>query len=536
MKLLRKCIVFILILILCSTFFSLGCVGEDGAQGGAFEQIIQGEQGEKGEKGDTGATGTIGPQGPQGQPGPIGPQGPSGTNGSNGADGSVWHTGFTVPLDSVGKNTDMYLDTTSRDIYQKTNGTWNMVGNMQGKQIKQKWNADNSLKILAIGNSFSDDALWLLPDVLKGLGITNFRISNLYIGGCVLSTHLSNINNRTGAYEFRTNTGSGWSTINNFVLQDAVNADNWDYITIQQGSPESGLADTYNDLPAVLNTVNALKPNAKIMWQMTWAYQQDTNHGAFPTYGNSQTTMYNAIVDAVQTKIVPNIEINSVIPNGTVIQNARTSYLGDTLTRDGYHLSEDIGRYMASLTYAYLTTGYDISAVTFVPNGVTESVKNIAIESVKNAIKMPYNVTASVYTTEPPLPDLSATHTLLSNYGYTDLGFWNSMDGKGRYYSVITGETNSNQWICTRQFTKAELPVGTVIEIAYGYRYRPEGWVGTGQQTSRPNTVTSRRIVIDDAWWGNFDVRAFNVSTITEQDITALTSQIKSAFKIWLPI
>jgi hypothetical protein len=190
---------------------------------------------------------------------------------------------------------------------------------------------------------------------------------------------------------------------------------------------------------------------------------------------------------------------------------------------------------MAALTYAYLTTGYDISAVTFAPNGVTESVKNIAIESVNNAIKMPYNVTNSAYTTEPPLPDLSATHTLLSNYGYTNLGFWNSTDGAGLHYSVITDAVNSNQWICTKQFTKAELPVGTVIEIASGYRYRPEGWIGTGKQTSRPDTVTSRRIVIDDAWWGNFDVRAFNVSTIVEQDITSLTSQIQSSFKIWLP-
>ena len=429
----------------------------------------------------------------------------------------------------------MYLDTTSKDIYQKTNGKWNMVGNMLGKQIKQKWNKDGVLKILAIGNSFSDDALWLLPDVLKGLGITNFRISNLFIGGCVLSTHLNNIKNRTGAYEFRTNYGNGWSTINNYVLQDGVNADDWDYITIQQGSPESGLADTYDYLTEILNTVTALKPNAKIMWQMTWAYQQNSTHSAFANYNNDQTTMYNAIVDAVKTKVIPDLEINCVIPNGTVIQNARTSYLGDTLTRDGHHLSEDIGRYMAALTYAYLTTGYDVSSVTFAPTGVDENVKNIAIESVLNAVKTPFYVTPSTYATEPPLPDLTSTHNLLTNYGWTNLGFWNSMDGANLHYSVITTAPNSNQWICTKQFTKSELPIGTIIEIASGYRYRPEGWVGTGKQSSRPNVVSARRVVVDDAWWGSFDVRAFNVSTTVEQDISSMVSDIQSSFKIWLP-
>ena len=64
---------------------------------------------------------------------------------------------------------------------------------MQNRAEIKKWNRNKTLKILAIGNSFSDDALWLLPDILKSLGINNFRISNLYIGGCVLSTHATNI-------------------------------------------------------------------------------------------------------------------------------------------------------------------------------------------------------------------------------------------------------------------------------------------------------------------------------------------------------
>ena len=65
---------------------------------------------------------------------------------------------------------------------------------------------------------------------------------------------------------------------------------------------------------------------------MTWAYQADSTHSGFNNYGKDQMTMYNAIVNAAQTKIVTNDNIEIIIPVGTAVQNVRTSYIGDTLT------------------------------------------------------------------------------------------------------------------------------------------------------------------------------------------------------------
>ena len=268
---------------------------------------------------------------------------------------------------------------------------------MQNRAEIKKWNRNKTLKILAIGNSFSDDALWLLPDILKSLGINNFRISNLYIGGCLLSTHATNIKENNPAYEFRTNTGDGWSTVYESALYSGLMADEWDFITMQQGSPQSGLANTYSPLTEIIDFVKKYKPNAKLGWQMTWAYQQDSTHGAFATYNSDQTTMYNAIVGAVKSEIATNVHIGFVIPNGTAVQNARTSFLGDTLTRDGFHMSYDIGRYITALSYATLITGYDIDEVSYVPDGVSDEIKSVCIESVKNAIKTPYRVTQSAH-------------------------------------------------------------------------------------------------------------------------------------------
>ena len=62
-------------------------------------------------------------QGPQG---PVGPQGPAGDN------GATWLTGNTAPDNSLGHNGDLYLDNTTYDIYLKTNGEWDKIGNIKG--------------------------------------------------------------------------------------------------------------------------------------------------------------------------------------------------------------------------------------------------------------------------------------------------------------------------------------------------------------------------------------------------------------------
>ena len=107
--------------------------------------------------------------------------------------------------------------------------------------------------------------------------------------------------------------------------------------------------------------------------------------------------MYKAITRTVQVKVLPNEGISLIVPNETSIQNARTSYLGDTLTRDGYHLSYDIGRYIAGVTFFHAVTGMDISKLAHAPIGVSEEARKVAIESAINAVKNPYEVTPSQY-------------------------------------------------------------------------------------------------------------------------------------------
>ncbi|MBR4086405.1 MAG: DUF4886 domain-containing protein, partial [Clostridia bacterium] len=60
----------------------------------------------------------------------------------------------------------------------------------------------DSLKILAIGNSFSQDASKYLWGIAKSYGTKNVVVGSVQIGGCSLDTHYENIVNNSNAYAY----------------------------------------------------------------------------------------------------------------------------------------------------------------------------------------------------------------------------------------------------------------------------------------------------------------------------------------------
>lgn len=245
-----------------------------------------------------------------------------------------------------------------------------------------------SLKILAIGNSFSDDAMEYVWQIATDLKLAEIVLGNLYIGGCPLKTHLNHLINDRAAYEYRTNTTGEWSTQRDYRLSDAIKSQDWDFITMQQASPSSGVSDTYAEsLPELISRVRALAPQAKLAWHMTWAYQQDSPHPAFSTYDCDQSRMYNAIVSCIKEHILPNPNFAKMIPSGTAIQQARALHFGDTLTRDGHHLSIPVGRYIAGVTMVHALTGKPITDLHYAPAGMSNEQRQAAIDAAMRAVQ-----------------------------------------------------------------------------------------------------------------------------------------------------
>ncbi len=273
----------------------------------------------------------------------------------------------------------------------------------------------NALKILSIGNSFSEDSHEYLFNVITALTDYNDVVTvNLGIGGCSLDSHYDNIVNNNASYIYRRQTAEGGVEVKTgYSILTALREERWDYITIQQVSQDSGRPETIS-----LEKLQYIKsyflqyctnPKVKIAWHSTWAYAQNSTHAGFANYGNDQTAMYNAIVNVAKTTIPQSGCFDIVIPNMTSIQNARTSYVGDTLNRDGFHLSLDRGRFIAALTFYKALTGNSIDAIVGVDSrrlvgtstyakNVDEKFKQMAVECVNNAVQTPYQVTPSQYT------------------------------------------------------------------------------------------------------------------------------------------
>ena len=85
------------------------------------------------------------------------------------------------------------------------------------------------MNVLAIGNSFSQDATRYLHQVAKSAGVY-LEVFNLEIGGCPLSKHFRNIKADAKAYAFEFN---GIYTGFQMSISEAVLSRDWDYITIQ---------------------------------------------------------------------------------------------------------------------------------------------------------------------------------------------------------------------------------------------------------------------------------------------------------------
>ena len=243
----------------------------------------------------------------------------------------------------------------------------------------------DTVKILAIGNSFSEDAIEQhLSPLVRAEGL-DVIICNMYIGGCSIQRHVENLRGDKPEYRYRKfdvdgNVTEKWG----YTLEKVLAEEDWDYVSLQQVSQDSGKPVEF---------VKARVPeDAVIMFHQTWAYAPGSNHGGFVNYDRDQMKMYEAIVNTVNQE-APKVGIELIIPSGTAVQNARTSSLGKDLTRDGFHLSFTHGRYIAACTWLEAVLGVNPIGNTYCPEGMTPEECRLAQKAAHKAVKKPSKVT-----------------------------------------------------------------------------------------------------------------------------------------------
>lgn len=233
--------------------------------------------------------------------------------------------------------------------------------------------AQDTLRVLCIGNSFSQDAVEQnLVELAADRGIT-LIVNNLYIGGCSLERHAGNIRNDVHDYVYRHVHVGGYDSRDHASIAEALAEEDYDIVTLQQASHYSGKWETYE--PYLTELVDSLRkhirPDAKIYWHMTWAYSKDSNHSHFPNYNCDQQLMYDSIC-ACLDRVMQTGYFDAYIPGGHAVQLARRTKLGDTMCRDGFHMQIPYGRYCLACTWLEALTGKNPMLCKYHPEGVTK--------------------------------------------------------------------------------------------------------------------------------------------------------------------
>ena len=225
------------------------------------------------------------------------------------------------------------------------------------------------MKLLSIGNSFSQDAQKWLYDICQSAGKDIYNV-NLYYGGCSVYQHWDFYVNDKAEYDYEIKAVPA----RKITLKEALATEKWDVITIQQASHDSGRYESYQPyLNDVIAVVKEACPDAKILMHKTWAYEIDATHPCFVRYDNDQQHMYKCLSEAYK-KAADDINAE-IIPSGDVIQYLRDNTKefdykngGLSLNCDGFHLTGGYGRYAAALTWYCKLFGGKTADVSFVPS------------------------------------------------------------------------------------------------------------------------------------------------------------------------
>lgn len=269
-------------------------------------------------------------------------------------------------------------------------------------EITRSVNYNNPYKdrlyMLSIGNSFTQDAYVYLAQMLTDIGVKDFVIGYLYRGGESLSGHLNHIQNDNQYDQYRI-----WNNSTNMIemsgdktIKKALKDFDWDVVTVQQVSGNSGVPlsfrTTLTPLLELIKENNPNDDNTKYGYHMTWAYAKDSDHWNYGKYDNNQMVMYEKIVETTVDMVLKNELIDFIVPAGTAIQNLRGTSVGDTVTRDGYHLN-GLGQYTAGLMWVKTLTNVELDLITYQPVGVNVG-PNISLihRAVNNAHIEPYEI------------------------------------------------------------------------------------------------------------------------------------------------
>lgn len=239
------------------------------------------------------------------------------------------------------------------------NGGYFMLDNFNIKQadteidktpldITESADTDDTLKVLALGNSFSSDAVHYLKTMLKA-NDKDLRVGNCWISGASLQRHLNTLYDGEEAHTFSYFTkDQDPQTFKEVNLWRVLATTDWDIISLQQASAYSGQENSYEPhLGNLIKLIKSVLPDVEIVFHQTWAYDNENTSMLSANGYKNQSDMYQKLTKAY---IAAAKEYDArIIPVGVALQLARAAIPGDDFSRDYHH-----GNTKACLLFAYV--------------------------------------------------------------------------------------------------------------------------------------------------------------------------------------
>ncbi len=156
---------------------------------------------------------------------------------------------------------------------------------------------DDVINVLMIGNSFCN----YYPDELKAMADAagkKLEVYNVYYGGCKLSQHYKFLKNDMPVYSFKKN---GVRLAEDVSLWYCISQQNWDYISLQEGSAvlrdaasaQAGMDANIKYFSHMYEWLKQRCPKSQIIWHQTWAYQVGTTSSGYATKDAAQQAAYH---------------------------------------------------------------------------------------------------------------------------------------------------------------------------------------------------------------------------------------------------
>ena len=257
-----------------------------------------------------------------------------------------------------------------------------------------------NLKILDIGNSYTENATQYINNLLINAGVTeDVQNHSHYIavrGGASFKSWYDCYHDadKTDRYYITHKSGKplssepSWTdvreqnsdgTIKGEFFRNLLNNTRWDLIIIHQASTYSADYDKWEKQEAAgylkefIRLIKETNPQAAIGTYLVHSY--NTNHENYSKYGTS-FDRWKGYCEAVKS-LKQNYGIDFVIAYGTAVQNLRASSLQDEyeFSSDGTHLGFGLGCYVASCCYfqSLFAPRYDVNIVGNTYNTISPS-------------------------------------------------------------------------------------------------------------------------------------------------------------------